>query len=93
MKKAHFNDLRIRNKLLLIYAVCVMLPIILTDAIIMYNVNDNSKENQMRDLHHVIERVEYNLRETVDGCILFTKNLFPAAVPVGQLTLYVSWIT
>jgi two-component system sensor histidine kinase YesM len=53
-----------------------MLPIILTDAIIMFNVTYNLKENQMRDLQHVIERVEYNLRETVDGCILFTNNLY-----------------
>jgi two-component system sensor histidine kinase YesM len=30
----------------------------------------------MRDLQHVIERVEYNLRETVNGCILFTNNLY-----------------
>ncbi|MDF2943966.1 MAG: hypothetical protein K0S01_2824 [Herbinix sp.] len=42
----------------------------------MYNVNANSKESQMRDLLHVMERVEYNLSEKVDASILFTNNLY-----------------
>ncbi len=76
MRKLYFNNLKIRNKLLLIYFFGVLLPIILTDAIIMYNMNANSKESQMRDLQHAMERVEYNLSETVEGCILFTNNIY-----------------
>ncbi|HWT27677.1 MAG TPA: sensor histidine kinase [Mobilitalea sp.] len=53
-----------------------MIPIIVTDAMIMYTVKQNSKEGQMRDLTHVMERVEYNLSETVNGCILFTNNIY-----------------
>lgn len=76
MKKISVNNLKIRNKLLLVYVCCVLLPIILTDAIILITVNNNSKENLKRDLTHVLERVEYNLNETINGSLLFTNNLY-----------------
>lgn len=76
MKKLTFNDLKIRSKLLLIYAFCVFIPIIVTDAIILDTVNQSAREKQTKDLQHVMERVEYNLRETLKGCISFTNNLY-----------------
>lgn len=76
MKNFTFNNLKIRSKLLLIYAFCVFIPIIVTDAIILDTVNQSAKEKQTKELQHVMERVEYNLRETVRGCILFTSNLY-----------------
>ncbi len=76
MKKFTFNNLKIRSKLLLIYAFCVFSPIIVTDAIILHTVNQSAKEKQTKDLQHVMERVEYNLRETLKGCISFTSNLY-----------------
>lgn len=76
MKKITFNNLKIRSKLLLIYAVCVFIPIIFTDAIVLYTVNHSAKEKQAKDLQHVMERVEYNLRETLKGYISFTNNLY-----------------
>ncbi|MGF7142675.1 two-component system sensor histidine kinase YesM [Anaerotaenia torta] len=76
MIKLHFNNLKIRSKLLLVYTFCVLIPIILTDAIIMYTVNSNYRESQMRDLGHAMERVEYNLKENIEDCILFTNNMY-----------------
>ncbi|HKL99215.1 MAG TPA: hypothetical protein VJZ06_04845, partial [Mobilitalea sp.] len=71
-----FNNLKIRTKLLLIYSICVLLPIILTDAIILSNVNQNSKQMKMRDLQYLTERVEYNMSEAVVGSIMFTYNIY-----------------
>ena len=62
--------------MLLIYFFCVLLPIIFTDAIILYTVNSNYKENRMRDHTYVMERVKSNLFDTVESCILFTYNLY-----------------
>jgi two-component system sensor histidine kinase YesM len=76
MRKLSINNLKIRTKLLAVYVFCVLLPIILTDAIILTTENNNSIENRKTDLRHVIERVEYNLIETINGCILFTSNLY-----------------
>jgi two-component system sensor histidine kinase YesM len=76
MRKHSLNNLKIRNKLLLIYLLCVLIPIILTDAFIMINVGKNARESQKREFQNVIDRVEYNLRETVNRCLLFTSNLY-----------------
>ncbi len=71
-----FNNLKIRNKLLLIYAFCVFLPIILTDAMILQTVNLNSKRDKEKELQYTMNRVEYNLTETINGCIGFTNNFY-----------------
>ncbi len=76
MKKLYFNNLTIRSKLLLLYIFCVLIPIIITDAIIMYTVNVNYNESQLRDLRHAIERVEYNLGQNIEACTLFTNNMY-----------------
>lgn len=76
MKKIYFNNLNIRSKLLLLYTIGVLLPIILTDAIILYTVNVNYNESQMRDLRHAVERVEYNLGQNIEACTLFTNNMY-----------------
>jgi two-component system sensor histidine kinase YesM len=55
---------------------CVLIPIILTDAIIMYTVNVNYNESQLRDLRHAMERVEYNLSQNIEACTLFTNNMY-----------------
>jgi two-component system sensor histidine kinase YesM len=39
-------------------------------------VNVNSLRDQEKELQYAMERIEYNLTETVNGCILFTNNLY-----------------
>ena len=62
--------------MLLIYAFCVLLPIILTDSIILYNMNKSDKESQLVSLSHAMDRVEYNLNSNINNCILFTNNMY-----------------
>lgn len=76
MRKPSLNNLTVRNKLLLIYVVCVLIPIILTDTVIMYYVNSTYKQSHYREMQHAMERVEYNLSEFVSTCILFTNNMY-----------------
>ncbi len=76
IKKLYFNNLKIRTKMLLIYAFCVLLPIILTDSIILYNMNKSDKESQLVSLSHAMDRVEYNLNSNIDNCIMFTNNMY-----------------
>lgn len=76
MKKFRINNLKIRKKLLLIYFFCVLIPIIVTDAIILYTVNQNSRKDKEKEIQFLMDRIAYNMNETVAGCILFTNNLF-----------------
>lgn len=74
--KFTFNNLKIRSKLLLIYVFCVFLPIILTDALILYTIDLNSKRDKEKELENTMMRVEYNLKETINGSIGFTNNFY-----------------
>ncbi len=76
MKKINLKNHKIRTKLLLIYCFCVMLPIIFTDAIILHTVNQNYKEDRLKDMSYAMERVKTNLKDTIDGSILFTYNMY-----------------
>lgn len=76
MRRFSFNNFKIRTKLLLIYCFCVLIPIILIDSVILYTVNQNYREDNLKDLANVMERVRSNLSDTVDSCILFTYNLY-----------------
>lgn len=76
MKRLNLINFKIRTKMLLIFAFSVLLPLIVTDALILYSINQNSEKEKRAALQHVMERVEYNLSETIDGCILFTSNFY-----------------
>lgn len=76
MKKLMLNNFKIRTKLLLIYGFCVLLPLVLTDAIVLLSISQSSKNAQRTTIEYAVERIEYNLSETVNGSILFTSNLY-----------------
>ena len=76
MKKFNLKNYKVRTKLLLIYCFCVLLPIILTDAVILHTVNRNYKEDMIKDMTNVMGRVKTNLKDTIDGSILFTYNMY-----------------
>ncbi|NLK04004.1 MAG: sensor histidine kinase [Clostridiales bacterium] len=68
--------MKIRTKLLMIYFFCVLIPIILTDAIILYTVNRNSREDKVREIQFLMDRIAYNMKETIESCFLFTNGLY-----------------
>lgn len=69
-------NLKIRIKLLLIYIFCVLIPIILTDATILFTVNSNSKAEKNKEIQFLMDRIAYNINETIEGCIMFTNNIY-----------------
>ena len=70
------SNMKIRTKLLMIYFFCVLIPIILTDAIILYTVNRNSREDKVREIQFLMDRIAYNMKETIESCFLFTNGLY-----------------
>ncbi len=75
-RKMKIANLKIRIKLLLIYFFCVLIPIILTDATILYTVNHNFKTEKNKEKQFLMDRIAYNLNEIIEGCILFTNNIY-----------------
>src|SRR5690606_111480 len=66
MKLIHFNDVRLRNKLLLIYMFSVFLPIVLTNIIFYIVTSNNVKEQKLKDNELALEQVASNFRKGVE---------------------------
>ena len=65
------NDFSIKKKLFIIYVFYVILPLILTDSIILHILYDAEKKEQEYELKNIANAVKYELEytfeETVDG--------------------------
>ncbi|UOQ85103.1 sensor histidine kinase [Gracilibacillus salinarum] len=80
MKKIHFNDIRIRNKLLLIYMFSVFLPIILTN-VIFYNVtSENVRTQKIHDNELALRQVATSFKQGVEDAVGIASVLYADAV-------------
>ncbi len=79
MKKIHLNDIRIRNKLLLIYMVSVFLPIVLTN-VIFYNVtSENVRTQKIHDNELALRQVANSLKQGVEDAVGIASVLYSDA--------------
>lgn len=69
MGRFHFNNIRLRNKLLIIYIVSVFIPIILTNVIFYYVTTENVKSQKMHDLSLSLEQMSNEFSQGVDDAI------------------------
>ncbi|CAM4324094.1 sensor histidine kinase [Paenibacillus alkaliterrae] len=66
MPKLSLNHVKLRDKMLLIYFLCVLIPIVLTN-VIFYNVTTNNVKNQkMKDIAITVEKARNDLRSQID---------------------------
>lgn len=70
------NNYSIKRKLSIIYVICVLIPLIITDSIVYLNTEYNLKKEQKVNMEHVIERVEYNIRSDVEAAISVSNYLY-----------------
>lgn len=69
MKRIYFNNIGLRNKLLIIYIVSVFIPITLTH-IIFYNVTtENVRTQKINDLSFSVEQMATEFRKGVDDAV------------------------
>lgn len=70
------NDYSIKKKLLILYVCCVLIPLFLTDSVILYIVFSNEKVQQKREFESIASAVEADLTSTFDEAISLTNNLY-----------------
>ncbi|MBU9712963.1 sensor histidine kinase [Evansella tamaricis] len=64
-----FNNIRLRNKLLILYIFCVFFPIVVTN-IVFYNVTTTNIKNQkMHDVNLVLDQITYDFISVVDQAV------------------------
>ncbi|BCZ45336.1 histidine kinase [Clostridium gelidum] len=69
------NNYSIKTKLLIIYAFCVLIPMIVTNSIVYLTIRNNEVKEQKVNMEHAIDRVKYNLGSVLDDCVLVSNHL------------------
>ncbi|MBB6672472.1 sensor histidine kinase [Cohnella nanjingensis] len=63
------NNIRLRNKMLLVYFLCVFAPIVLTNAIFYRVITDNVRDQRIQDIDQAIEQIKNDFRAQVDAAV------------------------
>ncbi len=67
--KLTFENVRLRNKMLIVYVLSVFLPIVITN-IVFYNVTiENVKEQRMRDISLAIEQIKQEFQAEIEDAV------------------------
>lgn len=63
------NDFNIGKKLLIIYVFCVILPLFLTDSIILYMIYDAGQKEQLYEYENTVNSIRYDLVYTFEDAV------------------------
>lgn len=63
------NNIRLRNKMLLVYFLCVFAPIILTNAIFYNVITSDVRESRMKDIDRALEQIKSDFRLQIDDAV------------------------
>src|SRR5690625_1622681 len=79
MKRFHVNNIKLRDKLLIVYFLSVFIPIILTNVIFYHVTTKNVRSQKMHDLSLSLEQIANEFLKNVDDAvgassILYTDN-------------------
>ena len=69
------NNLKIRNKLAIIYVFCVLIPVIVTNWVVLSAIKSNVRNQEAIRMQNVMDRIKYNIQSEVEGCISIASNL------------------
>lgn len=78
--KPSLNNVRLRDKMLGLYFLCVFVPILVTNAIFYYVTTNNVKQQLILDINRAIEQVKNEFFQEVEGAmeistVLYTDSL------------------
>lgn len=63
------NHIRMRNKMLLMYFLCVFAPMIVTNAIFFDIITDNVRNQRLNDMDRAIEQIKNEFRSQLDDAV------------------------
>lgn len=69
------NNYSIKYKLLIIYIFCVLVPMIITNSLMLYTVRSNEKKEQRINIDHVVDRVTFNLNAVIEECMMLSNHI------------------
>lgn len=70
------DDISLRRKLLGMYLVCVLLPLVLTDSVVLSVVIRAERDSGMQEMKNTAEAVAYSLNSTVENAVNLTQTVY-----------------
>ena len=61
------DNLKIKKKLYMLYLICVLIPIIITDSVIFFIVRSSEQEKQQHEMANIANAVSYNISNTISS--------------------------
>lgn len=74
--EAFMNDCNIRMKLIVIYVFCVILPLVLTDSVIIYTLYQAGEKEQIHEFENVTNSIRYDLVYTMEEIVNQMNELY-----------------
>lgn len=72
----HLDNLKIKTKLILIYIICVLLPVIMTNVLVLFLVMQIVRREQKAGMEDAAIRVEYEMNQAVNNAISVSDYLY-----------------
>ncbi|MFA9381004.1 MAG: sensor histidine kinase [Acetanaerobacterium sp.] len=69
------DNFTIKKKLWLIYLLCVLIPLLISNSVVLTVVRINAEQEQRNQLQNSADRLQYNLTAAMDGCVSVSNYL------------------
>lgn len=70
------NDFSIKKKLIIVYVFCVLVPLIITDSIILGIVIGDEKKTRRHDMENIAKAVQYNVSSEIEMASKLAKSIY-----------------
>ncbi|TCL61062.1 two-component system sensor histidine kinase YesM [Kineothrix alysoides] len=74
--ESFMDDFEIRKKLFILYIVCVILPLIVTDGFIIYFVVHSEQTERQHDMENIANAVQYNFTNSINNASGVARNIY-----------------
>ena len=69
------NNLKIKKKLFLLYFYCMILPLVLTDAVIIGLIVKREYDTKQETSRGIVSAVKYSLNSAAEETVMLSKNI------------------
>ncbi|MDE7323489.1 MAG: histidine kinase [Lachnospiraceae bacterium] len=70
------NNIRLSRKLTILYVLCVLLPLIVTDSVVLYIVLNNQHAKQRHAMENEASAIQYSLTNSIDYAAATAKQIY-----------------
>lgn len=70
------NNIRLSRKLTILYVLCVLLPLVVTDSVVLYIVLNSQHEKQRHAMENEASAIQYSLTKSIDYAAATAKQIY-----------------